>query len=421
MGLLQKLFGKSEPKQEARAYGTFTESAPAFAPFSGAIYQQELTRSCIERFATACSKLKPEVCGTASPMLAKLAHTRPNDVMTWPTFFKRLAALYDAEGTAFIVPVLGRDYVTRVGMFPLKCEYCEVVDVGGEPWARFTFANGERTAFRLGEVCILSKFQVTSDFFGEPNCLDATMQLIDAQNKAQSHAIKNGAKVRFIGTVPGMVRQEQLEEKRRLFIESNFESNDTGMMVYDQTFTDVRQIEPQSYVISSEEMGRITDNVCRYFGMSKAILDADFTEDQWGSWYESKVEPFAVQLADAVSNMWFTRVQQQHGNRFEVSANRLEYSSNPSKRNMVRDMLDRGVFSINEAREILQMPPVEWGGVHVVRGEYVNTTDVTEVVGVQGGGELPANVSDKNGEHDGDGDDKFYHDSDSYGAKDFEE
>jgi hypothetical protein len=42
-------------------------------------------------------------------------------------------------------------------------------------------------------------------------------------------------------------------------------------------------------------------------------------------------------------------------------------------------------------------------------------------VGVQGGGSMPANVSDKNQEYDGDGNDKFYHDSDSYGAKDFEE
>ena len=67
MGLLENIFGKKQastpPQQSAPFYKTITESAPIFTSFNGAIYEQELTRAAIERFAQACSKLKPECVG----------------------------------------------------------------------------------------------------------------------------------------------------------------------------------------------------------------------------------------------------------------------------------------------------------------------------------------------------------------------
>lgn len=40
---------------------------------------------------------------------------------------------------------------------------------------------------------------------------------------------------------------------------------------------------------------------------------------------------------------------------------------------MIRDMTDRGIMSINEAREILQLPPIE-DDARVIRGEYADAT-----------------------------------------------
>lgn len=421
MGLLEKIFGL-ERKVLGAGFRTFTESAPSFSAWSGEIYQQELTRAAIERFATACSKLKPEIEGNAKPSVNRVIKTRPNQTMTWPTFLKRAAALYDSDGTSFVVPVFARDMETITGFYPLKCEYAEVVESAGNPWVRFTFATGESTALLLDEVCILSKFQVSSDFFGEENCLDKTLALIDAQNQAQDAAIRNGAKIRFIASVPGMVRVEELEAKRKAFLESNFGSdNNGGVMVHDQTFLEVKQVEPQSYTLSTDEMDRIEKNVCNYFGINENVLQANFNEDQWGSYYELKVEPFGIALGEGLTKMCFSQTQMQHGNRIAFSANRLEYATNATKRNMVRDMVDRGIFSINEAREILQMPPVPDGDIRVIRGEYLNAAAVSTMMNVKGGGRMEKNVSDQYGERDIAGDDDIYMDSDEYGVIDVDE
>jgi len=36
------------------------------------------------------------------------------------------------------------------------------------------------------------------------------------------------------------------------------------------------------------------------------------------------------------------------------------------------DLLDRGVISLNDVREMWNLPPVEGGDVRIIRGEYYN-------------------------------------------------
>ena len=423
-GLLQTIFGGRKPGRGmslAPGWRTFTELNPSFTSYSGKVYEQELTRAAIERFATACSKLKPEARGSSRPYVNRMVETQPNPTMTWPRLLMRTAALFDSDGTAFIVPILGADGQQVRGLYPLKCEYAEVLTFEGEPWIRFHTATGDDPAIELDKVGIVSKFQASSDLFGEPNCLDATLQLIHAQEQAQASAIRNGAVIRFIGSLNGMVRERDMVAKRKRFMEDNFgPDNQSGLLLYDSTFSDVRQVEPTSYTISDAEMQRIQDNVCTYFGINADVLQNKYAEDVWGAWYEGKVEPFAVQLGEAITRMCYTR-RECRTNRVSFSSNRLEYASNASKRNMVRDMLDRGVFSLNEAREVLQLPPVEGGDVRVIRGEYVNASAVSTVLGAAEvhGERLPANVNE--GDSDPGGLDKFYKDSDAYDADDFEE
>ena len=201
MGLLDKLFPGSRPKldQTATRYRTFTETAPVFTSFSGAIYEQELTRAAIERFASACSKLNPEVTGSASPAIVRCINTRPNAIMTWSSFLSRLAAIYETDGTAAIIPAFSKDLQQIVGFFPLKFDTAEVLELKGEPWVKFYLQSGDIIFLKISEVGFISKFQYSSDIFGEKNCLDQTMQLIHAQAEAQENAIKNGATIRFIG------------------------------------------------------------------------------------------------------------------------------------------------------------------------------------------------------------------------------
>lgn len=380
MGLMDKILGRKPQaqaaKNPARAFKTFTEYQPVFSTYDGGIYELELCRAAIDRFALACSKLKPEIEGSAQKRVHKAINTSPNSYMTWPKFLYRLATIVECDTTAYVVPEFGADGETITGIWPLKANFAELVEYGGAAYVRFQLPTGDSAAIELDDVCIVSKFQYESDFFGAGNSLRSTMNLLDMQAQAQEKAIKQGATNRFIGQLVGQVREEEIKEKRDRFSADNLnEQNQSGVLLYDQTFQNLEQIKPYSYAISDGEMGRITDSVYNYFGTNEKILQNSYNEEQWNAYYEGKVEPFAIQLGDGLSHMLFTQ-QERIRNRVSFSSNRLEYASSPSKRNMIRDMLDRGVFCIDDAREILQMPPLPngEGQTRVIRGEYIDAS-----------------------------------------------
>lgn len=374
MGIFENLFGKAKNVEvnTQTTYQTFTEYAPIFTEFMGNVYGQELTRSAINAFATACSKLEPQIEGSSKPHINRLIETQPNDFMTWSVFFGRLATIYEVDTTAFIVPGFSPDMRKVTALFPLRCQYAEILEYRGEPWVRFHFANAQTAALELRNVCIIPKYQYESDFFGDPNCLEKTMQLIHAQGEAQDNAIKNGAKIRFIGAVNGRVHEEELEKKRQRFIADNLGSdNEGGLLLYDSTFQDIRQVEPQSYVMSDDEMKRIEQGVYNYFGTNEKILQNSYNEEEWSAYYEGKVAPWAVKVSEGLTRLLYTK-REQSMNKITLSTSRLDYATMSVKNTTIMNMVDRGILTFNEAREILQLPLVEGGDRRVIRGEYVN-------------------------------------------------
>lgn len=375
MGLFDKLFGSKVKSQTSnyKHWKTFTEFDPVFAPFTGTVYEQELTRASIDRFSLACSKLKPEIRGSSKQHIAKLINTRPNDQMTWSNFMARLANIYQIDCMAYIVPGFSRDMTRIEAFFPLKCDWAEVLEYNGEPWIRFNFSTGDTAVIELKYVGLLARYPYQSDYFSEPHCIKNTMDLINAQNQALQAAIKAGAKIRFIGAVNGRVHEDDLKKKRERFVKDNFSpENENGILIYDSTFTDVKQVNPQSFVIDDDEMKRIEKAVYTYFGTNEAILTNSFNEEQWLAYYEGVIEPFAVRVGEAMTNMVFSATEQMHENRISFSSNRLEYASANSKRQLISEMVDRSIMSLNEGREMLQLPPVDGGDKRVIRGEYIN-------------------------------------------------
>ena len=391
MGVLSKFFPRKEqelPPAPIGYFQTFTEPAPHFSQWSGSLYDHPLTRAAIERFAAACSKAKPEFVGSdwCKPQVRKLFNTWPNDLMTWPAFLAKAATIYEMDTTVFIVPGLDKSLNT-VALFPLKPSYTDVVDLDGEPWFVFHLLSGEVMAIEVARVAIISKFQYLSDFFGEGNdVMDPTLALMDAQRQAEMNAIKNGARIRFIGRVNGMTHGDDLKQKREAFYVDNLSAaNRTGLMLYDNTFQDIKQIEEQRFIIDEEEMERVTKPIYSYFGISEDIMENKFDEDRWSAWYEGRVEQFLVGLSEALTKALFTMQEVLRGNHVMFSSSRLQYASNRTKLELISKLGGMGFLRVNEAREIMQMPPIEGGDARIVRGEYYLIDDENNIIAESGG------------------------------------
>ena len=379
MGLFERIFRprQNEAEREATAEGsmfkTLTAYRPHFTTWGGAIYESDLVRAAIDARARHISKLSVEVLGTARPALRARLRQGPNAWQTWSQFLYRLSTILDVNTTAVIVPVYDRDMQTT-GFFPVLPTRCELVEYEGAEWLRYRFRSGEVGASPLSETAILTRFQYASDFFGEGNhALRSTMELIHSQNEGIREAVENSATYRFTAKLTNFAKPEDLAKERKRFTRENLSKDaeaDNGVLLFPSTYADIKQITAQNYTIDAAQMDHIRTNVFCYFGVNEDVLQNKSFGDAWAAFYEGAVEPFAVQFSEAMTRAMFTERERAQGSYVMATANRLQYLSNADKLAVSAQMADRGLMSVNEIREIWNLPPVDGGDARTIRGEY---------------------------------------------------
>lgn len=372
---LDYLFHGKKIKEMESYFKMLNGYSPTFTSFSGGVYEMDLTRTAINSFATHCSKLKPEITGSAHKNLEKILQHKPNYFMDTTKFIKRIATYVAVEHTAFIVPIED-EYGNLCGWYPIRAERCEVVEAAGRLYLRYLFSNGERAAIEFEKVGIMTDFEYTNDLFGEDNkTLKPTMQLIHTQNEGIINAVKNSANIRFLAKIANMIKPEDIKKERQRFTEENLSSdNDSGMIIYDNKFTDLKPVESKPFVPNALQTQQIQDNVCTHFGTNLDILQNKFNEDTWNAYYEGKIEPFAIQLSLVMTNMTFTQREIACGNAITFSANRLQYASNSTKLQVSTQLFDRALLNRNGVMDIWNMPHVEGGEKYYIRKEYTEVS-----------------------------------------------
>lgn len=373
MGLFDWLFGKTpKPTGQEDIYKLLTAYEPRFTSYNESLYESELIRAAVNARATHVSKLKVDVLGSARPGLrTKLKHA-PNSFQTWSQFLYRLSTILDIHNTAFIVPVFDENGDVTGIFVPLPAK-CEIVRYGETPWLRYEFSQGQKAAMELDLCGIMTRYQYRHDFFGESNkALLPTMDLIHIQNQGIEEGVKSAATYRFMAQLSNFSKAEDLAKERKRFTEQNLAQGGGGLLLFPNTYKGIKQIEVKPWVIDAEQMQAIKDNVFEYFGVNEDILTNKAYGDKWSAYYEGAIEPFAIQFSEVVTKMLFTFRERSQGNEVIATANRLQYLSNSEKLAVSSQMLDRGIMSINDVREIWNLPPVEGGDVRIIRGEYYN-------------------------------------------------
>lgn len=384
MGAFDKLFKRPKVKKEVNGYFQMLDGyTPIFTDYDGGVYEMELTRSCIHTFANHCSKLLPTISGPDSRGVQHMLNGKPNPFMTSAQFAYKVATIYDTKNTCFIAPILD-EFDRLIGFYPVNPQQTEVIDVGGEPWLRYTFRNGKKAAIELERCGVVSKYLYNSDIKGETNeALRATLQLIHTQNQGISEGIKNSASFRFMATVANFTKGKDLSKERKEWVEENLGPDSGGLALFPNTYSNVQQIQSSAKIVDAEQMKLIQTRVLNYFGCNEEVLQNKTVGDAWSAYYEGKIEPFAIQLSQAMTSMTYSKNEQKRGNAIVWSANRLQYMSNADKLQVSSQMFDRAILSINDVMDIWNLPHVPDGDKRYIRKEYTEISQLDQVSQLQ--------------------------------------
>ena len=150
-------------------------------------------------------------------------------------------------------------------------------------------------------------------------------------------------------------------------------------MLFPAQYKNIQQIKYAPFTVDAEQMKLIQTNVCNYFGVNEKVMMNAANGDELDAFFNGAVEPFSIQISECLSKAMFSLNERSRGARFMAAANRLQYMSTSAKVAMAQQLLDRGVMSINEARELFNYPPVENGDIRAIRGEFKNADALTTI------------------------------------------
>lgn len=379
MSIVDKILGKTKEAEKViesgRTFKLVSAYEPIFHDYRGQIYESMLVRAAIDARSRHISKLKVEFVGSAKPDLSARLAKRPNPWDTWSQFLYRTNTILDATNNCLLVPIYDDD-LNKIGFFPVLANTVKVVEYKGELWLKYKFRNGSKSAAcRMSESAVLRKFQFHNDFFGESNsALGETMDLLSIQKQGIKEAIKSTNSYRFMAQSTNFQLAKDLEEDQANFSERNFGKEAKGgrMLLFPNTYKDIKQIDLKPYTPDKDQMALIEQNVFDYFGVNSDILTNKAVGDAWSAFYEGAVEPFAIQFSETMTSALYSQREVALGAEVVCTTNRVQYMSFNDKKAYVEGGLDRGILTINEAREVYQLPPLppEQGDRFIARGEY---------------------------------------------------
>ena len=384
MGAFDFLFKRPKGDKQLNTYFKMLDGyTPVFTSHDGGVYEMELTRSCIHTFASHCSKLLPSIQGADSRGLKHILDGKPNLFMTSAQFVYKVATIYDAKNTCFIAPVLD-EFDRLIGFYPVNPAQTEIIDVNGEPFLRYRFKSGQWAAIELSRCGVVSKYLYDSDIVGESNqALMPTLQLLHTQNEGIVEGIKNSASFRFMATINNFSKGKDLANERKNWVKENLSADAGGLALFPNNYTNVQQIQSHAQIVDPEQMNLIQTRVLNYFGTNEDILQNKAVGDSWSAYYEGKIEPFALQLSQAMTCMSYSQQERKRGNGIVWSANRLQYMTSADKLQVSSQMFDRGVLSLNDIMDIWNLPHVADGDKRYIRKEYTEISQLDEVAKLQ--------------------------------------
>ena len=372
MGLLAKIFpGKTAAVKQAATYFETLNYTPVFRTWRGCLYEQQQVRSAIDALARHSSKLAFTIQGSAKPGLQNKLKHGPSELQTWSQFLYQARTIFEVDTTLFIVPVLDK-YGEVTGVFPITPLDAKIEEYKGKLYIKYKFQHMQTAEMELENCAILTKYQYDREFFGGGNAaLRETLDLLHMQNQGITEGIKNSASFRFMAKHKRFVDPDDLEKEQNRFTEKHL-SGKSGFLLFPNEYDDVKQIDSKPFVVDAKQQELINNNISNYFGVNTDVMQNKATGDDWSAFYEGAIEPFSIQLSEAMTRMLFTYREQSNGSKVMFTSNRLQYMTNADKMNVSAQMADRGIMNRDEIREIWNLPPIPDGSgqAFTIRGEY---------------------------------------------------
>lgn len=366
--IFKRIF-KNQKSTALTKYQLVTERGNGTYIWNGKIYESDIVRACVAPYVKAVGKLvakhifesRDGVKINHEPYL-KVLLENPNPLMSAQKFQEKMAAQLLLNRNAFAVIVRDENgFPTEI--FPIAAVGVEAVYKSSELFLKFTLENGKTYTYNYDDVIHLRMDFCDNDIFGNPlmPTLAPLLKIVGTIDDGIVSAVKNSNAIKWLLKFTQSLRPEDVKNNAEEFSKTYLETSSGGSGVAaTDSKADIQQIKPNDYVPNFEILNSVNNRIYSLFGVSENIVKGNYTEDEWNSFYESSIEPIAIDFANEYTRKLFSIKKRSFGNRIIFEASNLNYATISTKLNFLQ-MVDRGALTPNEWRAIFNLAPVEGG------------------------------------------------------------
>lgn len=367
-------------KEQTQTYTQFRELnsfRSLFGIFGSDIYQSDDVRACIRALSEHTSKANPR---STNKDIERMLSLKPNPYMNGKDMLAKLRNILEIKNTAFLY--IERDGIGKVtGFYPVPYQTATAVEYKNGLFIQFNF-NGTATnqlTVPWEDLAVVRKDYLNSDIFGETNIpLLNTLDVVNTLDKGAANAVKSTANLRgILKSTKAMLSPDDVRKQKDAFVADYMNIDNEGGIASIDATQEFIPIQMKPTTASAEEASAFREKIYKYFGVNEKIIMSKYSESEYDAFYESRIEPFLVALSLELTRKIFTDREISFGNEIWFESNRLQYASAKTKISMIA-LVDRGLMTPNEYRELFNMAPYEGGDEFVLRLDTAKTGDTTD-------------------------------------------
>lgn len=367
MSFLDRLFNR---KTTVTTNKLLTEPTGFSSFYGGDAYANDVYREAVDAIARNAGKLKGSHVvqyadherATGDNKINRLLQVRPNPYMSAYDFLYKLVTHLFLYNNAFAY--LDRDDRGSLkAIYPVTASNVNVLsDAANNLYCSFYLKSGKEVILPYGDLVHLRRYFNDDDVLGADNsAIMPGLELAQTQNEGIINGIKAGASIRGILSFTQIMSASKLKEEKEAFVADYLSmENGAGVVATDQKMS-YTPIESKPVILNADQAKEVKSKIYDYLGITEPIVNSSYTEDQYSAFYESTLEPIATALSQEFTAKLFNDREQAYGNSILFESGRLQFTSNATKVQLIKELMPMGLLTINQALEILNLPSVTDG------------------------------------------------------------
>lgn len=314
----------------------------------------------------------------------------PNPIDTLQTLLEKLATQLQLNNNAYAVVYKDLEG-NPLEIYPVFATSAQMSKSSNNNYfIEFNLAKGGKLTVPYEDVIHLRQEHNSKEYFGEhpSGVIGDLLQSIGVADESVEKAIRNSTSLKWMMKFKTTMKPEDMKAETERFKQDYMTMQNNGGVGSTDNKADLEQIKSNVYVPDTSIQKEKIKRVYEYFGVNEDIIQSNFSENQWSSYYEAEIEPVLIQLSNEFTRKLFLKTERLAGHKITFASVGLQFANLESKIKLV-ELVDRGLMTPNESREILNLPKLGDGDVPIRRLDTARVDDERfQDASVKGGEEI---------------------------------